>query len=380
MAKFIPNQDFIFQHAKIANEAWEKMELAVIMVLRNSVLTNSANVESFKRLAARRKKKYLKAAKRLVLNAKKEFRADLTKEIESMAREGLKMTTSAVLDLKEQAKLWNPHRVSSNKAFFSRNQRFLRKAEKMVFGDVKLTASRILRQLNRTHSHIVQEIVSNVRDLKDNKLFISELREQTLRSVGRVAKHGLPKIRMVDGRQMDVANYSEMVTRANFKTAFNSMQEKRFGEYGIDLVISSYLADSSKICQPYQGNVYSARGDHPGYPSKDYAEADGHTTHLYCRHIWMPYIHNVSIKPPRVSAQTIKKNRNNRLKQRHNERQIRKWRRADVVLNNKKTKDRIAFWEDKQARLIRKNPAMSRDYSREKVIKILSRGKLKYVL
>jgi hypothetical protein len=51
-----------------------------------------------------------------------------------------------------------------------------------------------------------------------------------------------------------------------------------------------------------------------------------------------------------------------------------------VVLNNKKTKDRIAFWEDKQARLIRKNPAMSRDYSREKVIKILSRGKLKYVL
>jgi hypothetical protein len=105
MAKFIPNQDFIFQHAKIANEAWEKMELAVIMVLRNSVLTNSANVESFKRLAARRKKKYLKAAKRLVLNAKKEFRADLTKEIESMAREGLKMTTSAVLDLKEQAKL-----------------------------------------------------------------------------------------------------------------------------------------------------------------------------------------------------------------------------------------------------------------------------------
>jgi hypothetical protein len=81
-----------------------------------------------------------------------------------------------------------------------------------------------------------------------------------------------------------------------------------------------------------------------------------------------------------VAKETINKNRDNRLKQRYNERQIRKWRKQNLIFKNKKTAAKVSFWEDRQAKLIRKNPAMSRDYSRELVIALMKGKAVKRVL
>jgi hypothetical protein len=324
MPKIKPDQEFLFQHAKIANETWDTMELEIIKKLRKSLNVNARNMQEFRHLVAKKKKIFMKEVKTLLKTTKKEFRLGIVKEIEKMAKKGLKITSSLVESIEQKAKNWQSQPVSSSKKFLKRSKYIFKGAEKIIIKDVELISSRILTRLSKTHNHIVQEIASNVGKLKNNELFVSQLREETLRSLGRVAKFGVPEIYTKSGNKMQLSNYAEMATRGNFKNAFNQMQTNRIKEYGIDLVISSYLADSSKICEPYQGNVFSVSGDQAGYPDKGYAEADGHTTHLFCRHIWMPYVHNISLKPPRVAKETINKNRDNRLKQRYNERQIRK--------------------------------------------------------
>lgn len=90
------------------------------------------------------------------------------------------------------------------------------------------------------------------------------LREALAKELG----EGVTKI-TVNGRNYDPAYYAELVARTRTREAVTQGTINTAHEFGVDLVQVSYHASSCPVCVPFQGRVYSLRGETEGFPRLD---------------------------------------------------------------------------------------------------------------
>lgn len=86
------------------------------------------------------------------------------------------------------------------------------------------------------------------------------------------------------GREWSLRRYSDMLTRTHVVKAANEGTINRAAEYGVDLVQVSRHGGSCKICQPYEGNIYSLSGESKKYPKLN----EQPPYHPNCRHSLLP--------------------------------------------------------------------------------------------
>lgn len=189
---------------------------------------------------------------------------------------------------------------------------------------------------------------------------------------------GINSIKYADGRQVNIASYSEMVIRtANKKANLKGEGEMR-KQLGLDLVLVSQYGASSPTCLPWQGRVYvddvysdGNPDDYDGkYPRLSTA-IEGGLFHPNCRHRTTTYFEGITQDVERIDEEKALANYNAEQKQRYNERMIRKYKRLsegsldgqDAYRYYQKQKQ----WETIQRDHIDNNPELRRNPWRESV-------------
>lgn len=197
------------------------------------------------------------------------------------------------------------------------------------------------------------------------------------------AQRGLQCIFYRDGRRMSLDAYAEMVGRTLSGRAAMQASFNRYEEFGYDLVRVTQHFITCPLCAPWEGRVLSLSGDSPHYASMDDAVADG-LFHPNCAHDAVPYIPGVSealelhVDPEAQrlidqhgykEAQKIAYQAQQ--KQRAIERNIRHWRRREVVAldetEEQKAKAKVREWQKVQREHLSRYPFLPRKYHREAV-------------
>lgn len=169
------------------------------------------------------------------------------------------------------------------------------------------------------------------------------------------------------GRNWDIASYAEMATRTASGRAAVEGHLDRLRENNYDLVIVSHSPSPCPKCDPWEGRILSLGGEYAGqYPTVDEAHADG-LQHPNCTHSISAYIPGLTEQPQRQPKQLREASYNARQRQREIERNIRKYKRREVVAltDDARTKawQMAAKWE---AELERHLAASGREHKRRR--------------
>lgn len=98
-----------------------------------------------------------------------------------------------------------------------------------------------------------------------------------------IQEQGLDALVDKAGHSWTLDRYAEMLYRTKVVEARNRGLINRMAENNYDLVQVSSHPGSCPLCAPWQGQILSATGQTPGYPTVMEAEADG-LFHPNCRH------------------------------------------------------------------------------------------------
>ncbi len=183
---------------------------------------------------------------------------------------------------------------------------------------------------------------------------------------------------------MEVAVRRATVTGVNQTAA--KLQEARADEMGSDLVEVTAHAGARPDHQVWQGKIFSRSGTHPKYP--DFVSSTGYGTGpglcgWNCRHNFFPFFEGISepayskselrdmeAKDYTYNGQKMTEYEATQ-RQRHIERQIRKWKREEAAmsaagLSTDEAKAKIAHWQGVQRDFINQT-GLKRQYDREQV-------------
>ena len=129
------------------------------------------------------------------------------------------------------------------------------------------------------------------------------------------------------GRSWDLASYAEMSTRSAVGQAHLQGHVDELRGRGHDLVIVSDSPDECRLCRPWEGRVLSISGTDPRHPALASARADG-LFHANCTHSLGAFIAGLT---QRFSSTANPLGEAERARQRELERQIRTWKRRELV-------------------------------------------------
>lgn len=117
-------------------------------------------------------------------------------------------------------------------------------------------------------------------------------RDAIAESAATWSQKGIPALVDRSGKEWTVEAYAQVVTRSNFRNVVTETQFERMNEHGLDLVEIDSHAGARPLCAPYQGKVFSLRGETKGYPtlsSTSYGDPAG-LFGCNCGHNMYPYI------------------------------------------------------------------------------------------
>lgn len=174
--------------------------------------------------------------------------------------------------------------------------------------------------------------------------------------------------------QVNIGSWVETKVRTEALETSREANSLRTLDYGWGLVIISQHANSSSLCEPWQGRVYALNkkaSNTYGYILLSIAR-DGGLFHPNCKHNQSTFIPGVTTVPDRLlDEEQIKKNYNLSQKQRYNERKIREWKRRKEGATTPEIANaagiKVQQWQASQRTLINNNPDMRRNYSREQI-------------
>ena len=134
----------------------------------------------------------------------------------------------------------------------------------------------------------VQKVMTEARKLRIDTIFIrGNLDNAGLREIKKSIIDDLSQdfIAIVDkgGREWQLDNYAEMLTRTRMREVTNAGLTTRLKEEGFDLVQVSSHGGGCELCQPWDGKVLSMTGRTHGYPTVDEAASAG-LFHPNCKH------------------------------------------------------------------------------------------------
>ncbi len=162
-----------------------------------------------------------------------------------------------------------------------------------------------------------------------------------------------------DGKKERAEYWYDRNVRAAYTREADEQRRQDMAEYGHDLVRVSAHSDSSELCAPYQGKIFSEFGRSDRYKPLQTA-IDGGLRHINCRHLISEYFPGLSTPTaeiwgdnltPKVSDKERKEAYARRQQGKYNRRQAKKYddryRRAKAMGDEEKAREyrnkRIAF-------------------------------------
>lgn len=99
---------------------------------------------------------------------------------------------------------------------------------------------------------------------------------------------------------------------------------------------------------------------------------------MICRHSLVTHFPGITELPEPVDEEKALANYGGEQKQRHMERQVKKWKRVEAgsidAENVTRASGKVKEWQGKLREHLKENPQLRRDYSREKIIGGLSKA------
>jgi hypothetical protein len=243
-------------------------------------------------------------------------------------------------------------------------QRLTMEANMMIVN----TSVSILREATDVFRKIQAEVATGV-------LTGTETRKQIAqRMLNKFADKGVTSFVDKAGRRWEMATYAEMATRTVTARAAIQGHIDRQGQYGRDLVVVSDHAGECPLCRPWENKILSISGTDIRYPSLSSATSQG-LFHPNCRHTVTGYIEGLTrLEPTRTSG--VPEQFEYTQQQRANERQIRRWKRREIVAMGTPdamlARAQIQFYQQKQRDLLKEYEAkfdmtLRRKYDRESI-------------
>lgn len=151
---------------------------------------------------------------------------------------------------------------------------------------------------------------------------------------------------IVNGKSWSLYAYYNMLVRTETTNRMIKYYAESMEEFGDDLVHISSHADTSPLCKPWQGSVYSVSGENDKYPKLSIA-TDGGLFHPNCRHYMGVYYEDITdiqhIPDKELDTDQYLLNQ----EMRYNEQMIRKWKQRHYSNPSDSTKEKLKFWRSK---------------------------------
>jgi len=259
-----------------------------------------------------------------------------------------------------------PRTVLRNMEVPGHLQRLVLESNKMIVG----TSAQILRDVDDVFRKTQAEAASLVLAGVDTR------KQAAQRMLNKFADRGVTSFVDKAGRNWEMASYTEMATRTVTAHAALQGHIDRQAVIGNDLVIVSANGTSCPICQPWAGKVLSITGNTAGYSTVQNARDSG-LFHPNCRHIVTAFFPDVPDAPTPDTSAYNPESYEMTQKQRHNERQIRRWKRREVVAMSPQehqfASGKVREWQAAQRQLLKEYEdkfgiELKRKYDRESIV------------
>jgi hypothetical protein len=260
--------------------------------------------------------------------------------------------------------------VPENNNFFGMNDKKLKALVDSVNNDLKVAESSLLRQADDVYR---QTIFKTHLYLQSGATTLNQAVDMATKDF---LEKGFNCVVYKNGARVNIASYAEMALRTASQRATFMGEGKKRDEWNLHLVVVSAHANTCKFCLPWQGkvlidDVYSngskADGD---YPLLSEAMKENFL-HPNCRHSLATYFPGITELPEAVDNDKALKNYEAEQKQRHMERQIRRWKRISAgevdKSNEMSSSSKVKEWQGKLRQHLADNPHLRRDYEREKL-------------
>lgn len=197
-------------------------------------------------------------------------------------------------------------------------------------------------------------------------------REAVQRAVNEFADRGVASFVDNAGRHWQMSTYAEMAVLTAIEQATLAGYTDTMRNYGYDLAIISSHMDACPICAAWQGVIVSVSGEDRHYPSLDDARAAG-VFHPRCLHHISIYREGITHGTPRSKPRAVQApapGYTARSRQRHCERQIRRYKRRQAAATSpqdeRQAKAYVTRWQQEARRVIDEAPTtLLRHYERE---------------
>ena len=237
-----------------------------------------------------------------------------------------------------QAYLENEH-VSDS--FISTNTDTMNALQQSLVNSLTNARYQVLRSTKDSYRAIVARVTAQSALGVDTRLRTAQ------RALDSFASDGVVGFVDSAGRHYDIRSYTAMATRTALLNAQRQGRAARLEMNGKDLIIVSSHPNSSPICAPYERKILSLSGASEKYTSLESAKAAG-LFHPNCRHSFTAYVPGLT----KIEAPQEADNYEQVEKQRYYERQIRRYKRREIVAIDENAQQRARQKiREKQAQL-----------------------------
>lgn len=340
---------------------FEEMELVLISSMHKAFYFHQIQQskegfqwEQWQRTKLRELEKYRKKNKKLVEEYNKPIQEAINREIQGkfiQAQDNFEKLINEVKiqfpeDIKEPQtvreyiakELGKKATPQVEDKFFGINEKKLNALQETVTNDLKKAQMSVLRKMDDVYR---QTIFKTHVYLQSGAKTINQAIDMATKDF---LEKGINSIVYKDGKQVNIASYSEMCLRTASQRATFLGEGKKRDEYGIHLVVVTAHANTCKMCEPWQGKVliddiFSHGTKEDGdYPLLSEAVGKGFL-HPNCRHTLATYFPGVTRLPVVPNGEEAIKLYEAEQKQRYYERQLRKWKRIKTGTCDKENKE-----------------------------------------
>lgn len=174
--------------------------------------------------------------------------------------------------------------------------------DQRVFNTLLTFQKQAKDELNLVNGKLVGKVGQIYRDIiaqtTAKTLVTGDFKGAIYETASRWAENGIPALVDVAGRNWSIEGYIPMVIKSTANNVANQTQFDRMDSYDLDLVEISSHAGARRLCEPYQGKIYSKSGRSNKYPPLA-GTSMGRPAGLFginCHHHPYPYIEGVSKK------------------------------------------------------------------------------------
>jgi hypothetical protein len=239
-----------------------------------------------------------------------------------------------------------------------------------LHGKLRQSHLMILRSADDAYRRIIAEVSAEALAGAGTRLKAAQ------KALDRFAAHGISGYIASNGARWELATYVEMATRSAIGQASiegHIMRQQSYQqlapELDLDLVSVSNHPEECEKCRPWEGKILSLSGNSDQYASLQEAR-DAGLFHPRCGHRLHTYVEGVTPKPP--PAKPDPNGYKERQYQRYLERQIRHWKKRQLVAVTPEAKklanNKVKEWQGRMREWISDKDRYRR-YEREQINK-----------